>query len=311
MKHLLITLTALAVSLAALAATPTTHTFAVVGNDTLKMDVYLPASPTAEPCGAVLFAFGGGFRTGRRDGVQYKEYFNYLTDNGIAVVSTDYRTQLAHVNDAQMASPDGFAAALAGAIGDAVTDFYTATGYVLMHSAEWGIDPTKIVASGSSAGAITALQAEYGLANGMVPEGIFPQGWNYAGVVSFAGAIFAQGPLQWSTQPCPLMLLHGNADATVPYPTIYAGPVSLNGSKGIAQSLESIPAPVWFYTVAGADHSVAAPAAKNFPTIVAFIRGTAFGGIRESVTATETPAGIPAAPEQSFTVAQYLEQNLR
>ena len=48
----------------------------------------------------------------------------------------------------------------------AVEDFYDATGFVINQSSDWNIDVEQIVASGSSAGAITVLQAEYDLCNG-------------------------------------------------------------------------------------------------------------------------------------------------
>ena len=69
------------------------------------------------------------------------------------------------------------------AIDTAVEDFYDATGFVINQSSDWNIDVEQIVASGSSAGAITVLQAEYDLCNGHELAKRLPTGFNYAGVI--------------------------------------------------------------------------------------------------------------------------------
>ena len=40
----------------------------------------------------ILFAFGGGFKGGRRDNPDYISYFHFLARAGYVAVSTDYRT---------------------------------------------------------------------------------------------------------------------------------------------------------------------------------------------------------------------------
>ena len=292
------------------AQTFSTHTFAIVDGDTLRMDVYSPANAEG-PTPAVLFAFGGGFTHGYRNDPRYIPYFKFLTDNGITAISTDYRTQLAKVEPSTLASPSGFATALGSAITDAVSDYYRASGYVIANAAQLNIDPTKIIASGSSAGAITALQAEYQLVNKAVPEGLFPAWFNYAGIVTFAGAICAQGQFGWIDMPCPMMLFHGDADSTVPYGSISVGPVSLNGSKTIATTLTAAGVPHTFYTVASKDHSVAlAPMEDNLWNILAIIRQTVLGGQKVMVNTVETPIGAPTDYKTDFTLADYIRSNM-
>ena len=58
--------------------------------------------------------------------------------------------------------PEAWITTLAMATGD----LYDATAYVCDHASAWGVDKTRIVASGSSAGAITVLMGEYGICNG-------------------------------------------------------------------------------------------------------------------------------------------------
>ena len=99
-----------------------------------------------------------------------------------------------------------FIAALQHAIDTAVEDFYDATGFVINQSSDWNIDVEQIVASGSSAGAITVLQAEYDLCNGHELAKRLPAGFNYAGVISYAGAVSGVLPPHWEKMPCPIML---------------------------------------------------------------------------------------------------------
>lgn len=70
--------------------------------------------------------------------------FEYLTRNGVAVVSVDYRTLLKDVPAQEMMTPEGFKSHLASAIQAATTDFLTATGYVISKSSQWNIDPDLI-----------------------------------------------------------------------------------------------------------------------------------------------------------------------
>ena len=140
--------------------------FSIKGTDTLSLDKYeLPSISPASKKPVMIFAFGGGFKGGDKADKGYIPYFEFLARNGFVVVSTDYRTTLKNLDPSKVSSPMDFIAALQHAIDTAVEDFYDATGFVINQSSDWNIDVEQIVASGSSAGAITVLQAEYDLCN--------------------------------------------------------------------------------------------------------------------------------------------------
>lgn len=308
MKYLFSLVAIAGLALNCLAVEPKTYDFAVTDGDTLRMDVYMP-DDTVSAHPAVLFAFGGGFTSGTRNDKQYIEYFNFLADNGVVAISTDYRTSLAK-DPKLLTSPEGLAQALSGAITEAVTDFYSATAYILVNAGELKVDPSKIFASGSSAGAITALQAEYGICNGQT-TGIFPQGFNYAGTVCFAGAIFSVGSLSWSTEPCPMQLFHGDFDRNVPYSILSAYPYNFNGSKTVASSLADKAVPCEFFTFAGADHSIAvSPMTDNLYDILGFIKRVAAGKERLSINATVSKPGAALTSPPAFTIADYIKANM-
>lgn len=312
--HLLLSASLLSLPLASSASAnepivKETFVFAIEQGDTLRLDKYA-AGKGDEARPVVLFAFGGGFRGGDRARESYVSFFHALAEEGYVVVSTDYRTTLASL--AQFpASPQAFVPLLQEAIATATGDFYRATRFVVEHSDAWHIDPERIVACGSSAGAITVLQAEYEQCRANEAARILlPEGFRYAGVISFAGAIASAGPLEWKQTPCPLLLFHGDADRIVPYEKAVAEGIGLWGSYSICQTLDRTNTPHTFYSVNQAGHEIAdRPMADNRPEILAFLARLwsetplRFRHIQE---ATE---GKPSAPV-TYTLEDYIKSNL-
>ena len=59
---------------------------------------------------------------------------------------------------------------------------------------------------------------EYAICNKSKLTERLPQGFNYAGTIAFAGAIFStSGDLKWQTAPSPIQMFHGDADRNVPF----------------------------------------------------------------------------------------------
>ena len=173
------------------------------------MDIYNPSEGSETKIGekekpTILFMFGGGFIRGQRDDEFYNKWFRQLTDNGYKVVSIDYRLGLKGANKVGIAQ----AKLLEKAIHLAVEDLFSATDYIIRNADELKIDPANIVVSGSSAGAISVMQAEYEIANRSKWAKSLPDGFNYAGVISFSGAIFSrEGKVDYLNAPCPTMML--------------------------------------------------------------------------------------------------------
>ena len=188
----------------------------------LYMDIYDPAKGSdTEFMGVrkptVLFMFGGGFIRGTRDDQSYNSWFRMLTENGYRVISIDYRLGLKGSTKVGIAQVN----VLDNAIHMAVEDLFSATNFILDNADVLGVQPDNIVISGSSAGAISVMQAEYEVANRTSWASVLPQDFNYAGVMSFSGAILSRkGPVKYAEAPCPTMMLHGTADKLVPYKQI-------------------------------------------------------------------------------------------
>ena len=185
----------------------------------LFLDVYDPADGSEttymgieKP--TVLFMFGGGFIQGTRDDKSYNSWFRMLTENGYRVVSIDYRLGLKGSTKVGIAQVN----VLDKAIHMAVEDLFSATNFILDNADQFGVSADNIVISGSSAGAIAAMQAEYEVANRTAWASVLPEGFNYAGVMSFSGAILSrEGLVDYKSAPCPTLMLHGTSDKLVPY----------------------------------------------------------------------------------------------
>lgn len=203
---------------------------------------------------ALIFAFGGGFTGGNRDKPHYQQWIKVLNDNGYPVFSIDYRLGLKGVH----VKPVKMIGAVRNAIRVGVEDMYAATAFIVRNAGEFGISPDNLVISGSSAGAIIALQSEYELCNGSELASGLPDGFSYAGVISFSGAIFSsRGKVKYAEMPAPQMLLHGTADKVVTYKSIRLFRLGLFGSSKLARRLDRAGSPYTIVRYSGHGHDIA------------------------------------------------------
>ena len=103
--------------------------FATPGGHKLRMDLYVPR--TGRPAPVVLWFFGGCWRFGSKG---YHVNVRDLTSCGIAVASVEYRTSNRALYPAQL------------------EDCQAAAQWLRDHGAEYGIDATRMGASGESSG---------------------------------------------------------------------------------------------------------------------------------------------------------------
>ncbi|MBO7624435.1 MAG: alpha/beta hydrolase, partial [Bacteroidales bacterium] len=140
----------------------TKETFPFVQRDsTLYLDVWHPAHPRADRA-AVVSVFGGGFVIGIRDDSLQSKTARMLSERGFTVISIDYRLGLK--DSAKVAELQGLLKIddlFQYCIGLAVEDCAAAIAWVCAHAAGLGIDTSKIILTGNSAGAITVLQLDY------------------------------------------------------------------------------------------------------------------------------------------------------
>ena len=206
-------------------------------NVELDMDIYRPAGDVELNRPVVILAHGGFFLAGSNDGVDVVPLCEDLARMGYVAASISYRLGIDNVFDLETSLQE---AVLRG-----VHDAKAAVRFFRRSHAEegnpLGIDPSRIVLGGSSAGAFIALHAAYiddlsevpdvidltqqGLGGGLEGySGNSGYGSDVLSIINISGAI---GDADWiEAGDVPVVSTHGTADGTVPFGT---GPISLLG----------------------------------------------------------------------------------
>lgn len=235
-------------------------TYAFVERDsTLYLDVYKPVKPREDKA-AVMALFGGGFFSGERDNREMKKTAQALLDNGFTVISIDYRLGF---KDKQMVASHQHLLQLTDlfryCIEIAVKDCAAAVSWTCSNADMLDIDPSKLILTGSSAGAITVLQLDYCRANSMEQASELPEGWKPAAVIPYSGGIMChKRELKYDTDPAPTMLMHGKKDKIVSYKS-FGLPFSLKmfGAKKVDKAMDRQDIPHWFISFDDRGHEVA------------------------------------------------------
>ena len=253
----------------------------------LFMDVYDPADGSEETFmghrkPTIIFMFGGGFIGGNRDDQSYNSWFRMLTENGYRVISIDYRLGLKGTSKVGIAQVN----VLDKAIHMAVEDLFSATNFILDNTEQLGVERDNIVISGSSAGAISVMQAEYELANRTSYASVLPQDFNYAGVMSFAGAILSRkGKVKYETAPCPTMMLHGTADKIVPYKQIALFNLGFYGGGKLAERFKKFGYGYNMYHFIDYGHEIAGSMHSTFDLQLDFLQENVMLGKKRIIEA--------------------------
>lgn len=181
----------------------------------LEMTMYKPQVSSNVRLPAIVFFFGGGWVGG--DPSQFELQAEYLATRGITAFCPDYRTQSRN-------STTPF---------ESVMDAKSAMRYLKSHGNELGIDTSKIVASGGSAGghlaACTAVikninEGTDDLSISTIPfalvlfNPVVDTGKKGYGREKMGGREFELSPVHHITASVPTtLIMHGMADKTVPY----------------------------------------------------------------------------------------------
>jgi poly(3-hydroxybutyrate) depolymerase len=193
------------------------------GTQTLLMDVYAPANDTLAERPVVLVAFGGSFVAGNRGDVA--EICEEFARRGYVAVAPDYRVGFFF--------PNSLSTTLAVVRGmhDMKACIRFLRRSVVEQQNPYGIDTTRIIAGGVSAGAISAIHATYLDSDAEMPPAIGGQAAQLGGAegnsgnpgysssvlacLSFSGAI---GDTAWvNAGDPPLFSIHEDGDNVVPY----------------------------------------------------------------------------------------------
>ena len=259
-------------------------TYMVAQRDTcdLFMDVYEPVVTPGDTLQrpTILFVFGGGFIMGQRDDPWVLPWFKLLNENGYRVVSVDYRLGLKGIRmKFDLFHLIQSAEYTKKAVDMGVEDVFAAVRYLADHP-ELGVDMDHIVIAGSSAGAMISLSSELEACNRTVRAEILPEGFHFAGVMSFAGAIMSDtGKPEYKRTPAPQLLVHGTEDGAVTYEKMGFGRWGMFGSSYLVEKvLQPAGYAYQFYRYVGHTHDMAANMLANWPEEKRFLEVSVIGG---------------------------------
>lgn len=233
----------------------------------LFLDVYTPFGDTLGLRPVLFFAYGGSFIGGsRNDVVDQARYFAGL---GYVVVVMDYRTAFFAPNEQTTTL----------AVMRAAHDMKASIRYIYKTVADsgnpYGIDTSRVLVGGISAGAITALHVAYldkesellALLSqsaidsvGGIEGNSGSPGYSSTvhGVISYSGAIGDSGWIEPTNVPA--ISFHDTGDAIVPFDTrevsVSGIPTGLvaSGSRDVHARLDNIGVPNTLYVRNASDH---------------------------------------------------------
>ena len=283
-------------------------TYKVSQRDTcdLFMDVYEPAVIPGDTLNrpTILFVFGGGFIMGQRDDPWVLPWFKLLNENGYRVVSVDYRLGLKGIRMRfdlfHLIQSAGYTKK---AVDMGVEDVFASVRYLADHP-ELGVDMDNIVIAGSSAGAMISLSSELEACNRTVRAEILPEGFHFAGVMSFAGAIMSDsGKPEYKRAPCPQLLIHGTADGAVEYDKMGFGRWGMYGSSYLVEKVLK-PAGYTYQIYRYVDHShdMAANMMANWPEEKRFLEKAVIGRKHLVIDCTIDDPDMPVLGSASVTL---------
>jgi len=216
--------------------------YATHGSRQMHMDLYLPTRGQG-PFPAVVYIHGGAWRGGNRS--QFDRQAAYMAAHGFTGVCIEYRLS------GEAKYPAAF------------DDAVAAVRWVRDHAAEYRIDPKRIgTAGGSSGGHLAAL---LGTMKGRIVQAVaafnpvldlpaLAHSDPASGfILDLLGAAYSENPGLWAEASpitnagagsAPFLLLHGDADTTVPY----------SQSVAMRDKLQAAGVAVELFTAPGADH---------------------------------------------------------
>lgn len=196
-----------------------TFVFRKVGDVELRLHVMKPKGwSAADKRPALLYFFGGGWTSGTPE--SGTRWAKWAASNDLVGIIPDYRTRIRF-----QTTPE-----------DCISDGRAAVRWVQEHAAELGLDPAKLIVTGSSAGGHvavwTAISAPGPSANDLAPS--IPPGalilinpvtdtkeGGYGGPKRFGNkpdrARAASVPDQMQAKMPPTLVFHATGDTTVPY----------------------------------------------------------------------------------------------
>ncbi len=214
----------------------------------LLLDLYRPAGDTRTSRPVIVWIHGGGFVSGTRADPAMVELCRRLARKGYVTASITYRLRTSAQQQADST----------GAYLDAVADAKAAVRWLRSQANVYGLDTARIAIGGGSAGAFAALGAAHLEAEGSSGS----PGWSSQvdAVVDFWGGL--PDLSQLDAGEAPALIIHGTADATVPF----------SSGEALFARAQAVGVPSEFRPLQGAPHGFWSPMDQYVGWIAPFLR---------------------------------------
>lgn len=251
-----------------------TLNYSIRDKDTLKLDVYEPFNDTINQRPLYVIVHGGGFNSGERNTNSLINLAENITKKGYVVTSIDYRM----LSNNEYFSCDLPINEALKIYKNAAVDLLDALTYLVTYKNAFRIDDSKIILFGLSAGAETALNVAYNremiVSNVKKFKNIQP-----SAVIAISGAVL-NAELINKKNAIPAVLYHGVDDNIVPYSKgahhscdIKAkGYLVIDGSKNIAEKLETNNSSFMLYSYLNKGHDIFNLPTEDFYQAFLFIK---------------------------------------
>ncbi len=233
-------------------------------NTDLFMDIYVPTGDTLTKRPLLLLAHPGGFLLGDKEANDMVALCDSFARKGWVTASMSYRLGFNPLS----------ASSAVRAVYRGTQDMRAAIRFLKEFAPIYGIDTNYTFLGGSSAGAFAALHTAYlndaeapsDIAGGIGYPGLgcldcsgntYQHNMDITGIFSLWGALGDSNYIQ-ANETVPALLIHGEADGTVPIGTghpfgVFTTPIT-NGSRPISNQLTSLGIAHSFMPFAGLDH---------------------------------------------------------
>lgn len=226
----------------------TSVSFGATAGTARQLDLFDPQGDTLRARPAIVLIHGGGFFLGNRNDPSLVDLARRLARRGFVTASISYRLR----TEAQVAADPS------GTIRDAVDDAKAAVRWFKANATTLRVDSSRVAVIGASAGGFTALGVAY--LEGEGGSGSPGPSSDVRAIVSFWGGMLDANELQ--AGEAPVMLIHGTADAVVPY----------SASVAVQQRAQQVGVPSDLRTMTGAGHTFWIPMADYVTWTSAFLR---------------------------------------
>lgn len=233
-------------------------------NTGLYMDIYIPAGDTQTKRPLMIWCHPGGFLLGDKSADDIVALCDSFARKGYVTASIGYRKGF---NPASQSSA-------VRAVYRGTQDARAAIRYLKEFAPTYGIDTNYTFLGGSSAGGFMALHTAY-LTDAEAPSDIqggfgypalgcldcsgntYSHSMDLTGIINLWGALGDSNYVE-TNETVPALLIHGEADGTVPIGTgnpfgVFTTPI-VNGSRPISNQLTSLAIPHTFLPFTGQDH---------------------------------------------------------